>query len=162
MKMDLSYVMNRDFENLKEEDIKVISLIRGLRALTGNWYDKEICKMTDTPEHLKMYFNSVLNEFTNETDRHENEAQSPNDISSSGKMIIDALRVEFTQMYYKPDLTIVYRLLGGLRGVMTSAIRSHPFCMLGKMSINLMHLLVRMRSILSERKKHKKLIFNDP
>ena len=63
--------------------------------------------MTDTPEHLKMYFNSVLNEFTNETDRHENEAQSPNDISSSGKMIIDALRVEFTQMYYKPDLTIV-------------------------------------------------------
>ena len=72
--------------------------------------------MVDSPEHLIIYFNSVLSEFRNETDRLENEGQSPNDISSSGKMIVDALREEFTQVYYKPDLTIVYRLLGGLRG----------------------------------------------
>ncbi len=103
-------------ENLKEEDIKVISLIRGLLALTGSWYDKEISKMVDSPEHLKAFFNSVLIEYTSETDRHEKEGQSPNDISSSGKIIFDALKEEFTQIYYKPDLNIVYRLLGGLRG----------------------------------------------
>ena len=72
--------------------------------------------MVDSPEHLRKYFNLVLSEFTSETDRHENEGQSPNDISSSGKTIIDVLRTEFTQIYYKPDLNIVYRLLGGLRG----------------------------------------------
>jgi 2-polyprenyl-3-methyl-5-hydroxy-6-metoxy-1,4-benzoquinol methylase len=102
-------------ESWRDTDAAQVALIRGLLALSGAWYEKELGARLKTPEQLAAYVRDVHTEFANERDPTER-GQSPNDNASTGLEILRTLRTELDELEYRPGASFIYRLLGGLRG----------------------------------------------
>jgi len=103
-------------EKWRKQDAAQVALIRGLLSLTGNWYESSLGKELLDPKKFEEVVDDILIEYVNERDKYEMGGQSPNDNSSSGKEILEALRKHFLELEYTPGISFIYRILGGLRG----------------------------------------------
>jgi SAM-dependent methyltransferase len=102
-------------ESWRDADAAQVALIRGLLALSGAWYEKDLGPRLKTPEQFAAYVRDVHTEFVTERDPSER-GQSPNDNASTGVEIVRTLRTELDELEYQPGASFIYRLLGGLRG----------------------------------------------
>ncbi|MCI0541035.1 MAG: class I SAM-dependent methyltransferase [Verrucomicrobiales bacterium] len=102
-------------ESWREADAAQVALIRGLLALNGAWYEKDLGVRVKSPEQFAEYVREIRTEYVTEQDPHER-AQSPNDNAATGAEILAALRTQFIELEYRPGASFIYRLLGGLRG----------------------------------------------
>ena len=102
-------------ESWRDADAAQVALIRGLLALSGAWYEKDLVARLKTPEQFAAYVRDVHTEFVTERDPGER-GQSPNDNACTGVEILRTLRTELHELEYRPATTFMYRLLGGLRG----------------------------------------------
>jgi hypothetical protein len=102
-------------ESWRDTDAAQVALIRGLLALSGAWYEKDLGARLKTPEQFAAYVRDVHTEFVTERDPSER-GQSPNDNVSTGAEILRTLRTELDELEYRPGASFIYRLLGGLRG----------------------------------------------
>ena len=103
-------------EEWRLQDAAQVALIRMLLSLTGHWH--ESFAETDLyrePEKLRSYIDEIHVEYVTEQDKHE-QGQSPHDNSSTGQEILEALKKHLVELEYKPGVSFIYRLLGGLRG----------------------------------------------
>ncbi|MBN8249766.1 MAG: methyltransferase domain-containing protein [Verrucomicrobia bacterium] len=102
-------------ERWRASDAAVVALIRALLSATGHWYEKDLGASLRSRESWNNYTDEVLTEYVTERDPQER-AQSPNDNASSGDLILECLRRQFTELEYRDSVSFIYRLLGGLRG----------------------------------------------
>jgi 2-polyprenyl-3-methyl-5-hydroxy-6-metoxy-1,4-benzoquinol methylase len=102
-------------ESWRDTDAAQVALIRGLLALSGAWYEKDLGARLKTPEQFAAYVRDVHTEFVTERDPGER-GQSPNDNASTGVQILRTLRTELHELEYRPGRSFIHRLLGGLRG----------------------------------------------
>jgi len=99
------------------EDASQVAFIRALLSLTGYWYEKSIAtEIMESEDKFENYTKDVYVEYITERDKNEKHGQSPNDLSTSGKEILKALKKNFYQLEYRDGSSFVYRMLGGLRG----------------------------------------------
>jgi len=103
-------------EEWRLEDAAQVALIRMLLSLTGHWHESFIdTDIHKNPAQFESYVNDIHVEYVTEQDKHE-AGQSPNDNSSTGDEILQALRKHMIELEYKPGFSFIYRLLGGIRG----------------------------------------------
>lgn len=100
----------------RHADAAQVALIRGLLSITGHWYET----MRDPPsdpdaESLADSVGSIHAEYVNERDSNE-PGQSPHDNATTGDQIIITLRRNLAELCHEPCFSLIYRLLGGLRG----------------------------------------------
>lgn len=103
-------------EQWRVEDAAQVALIRTLLSLTGHWYEPS----EDGGAHadaraFESYIEDVHREYVTEQDKHER-GQSPHDNASTGREILAALSERLVELEYRPGVSFIYRLLGGLRG----------------------------------------------
>ena len=104
-------------ERFLERDAAFVVLIRGLLSLTGHWYDPgELDAPIDNDVIMAKNIRDVRSEYFLERDKNEPGGQSPNDLESSGDEILITLRRHFHELETRPGFSIIYRILGGLRG----------------------------------------------
>ena len=115
-------------ESFGEGDAAQVALIRSLLALTGHWYQAPeelgLPAPEDDPERavagvmgaLERLVESTHTEYVTERDPDEPGGQSPNDLSSTGAQILSELRGRFSELEYRPMVSYLHRMLGGLRG----------------------------------------------
>lgn len=103
-------------EEWRMEDAAQVALIRMLLSLTGHWYEPFIDTDVYRDERkFESFIKDVHVEYVTEQDKDER-GQSPHDNSSTGREILDALRKHLVELEYKPGVSFIYRLLGGIRG----------------------------------------------
>jgi SAM-dependent methyltransferase len=103
-------------ERFLERDAAFVVLIRGLLSCTGNWYNPgELVQPMDDDAVMARNIREVRDEYFFERDKHE-EGQSPNDLEASGDEILVSLRRHFTELETRSGFSLIYRVLGGLRG----------------------------------------------
>jgi SAM-dependent methyltransferase len=104
-------------DRFTKSDAAIVGLIRGILSLTGNWYEKnEIRNNLFNIAGLEQLAKDILNEYVMERDKNEPDGQSPHDLESDGKEIIEALRKRFQEVELRPGHSFIYRVLGGIRG----------------------------------------------
>lgn len=104
-------------ERFLERDAAFAVLIRGLLSCTGNWYDpNELVGPLDDDSAMAQNIRDVRAEYFFERDKNEPDGQSPNDLEASGDEILVSVRRNFTELETRPGFSLVYRILGGLRG----------------------------------------------
>ena len=103
-------------ERWRMEDAAQVALIRMLLSLTGHWYERlGDADVHKSDEKLQSLIEDVHLEYLTERDKDE-PPQSPHDNASTGEQILHALRTRLVELEYKPGVSFIYRLLGGLRG----------------------------------------------
>ena len=104
-------------EEFKLKDAAQVALIRTLLSLTGFWYNEKETDFDKSNELcFKKYAEEIRIEYKLERDKHETKGQSPNDLETDGKEILNELKKYFYQLEYQPSTSFIYRVLGGLRG----------------------------------------------
>lgn len=103
-------------ERLRKQDAAQVVLIRGLLSLTGHWYENSLGDELLDPKKFEEYIDDVYLEYLNQSDKNELGGQSPNDNSSNGLEILEALRRHLTELEYTNGISFIYRMLGGIRG----------------------------------------------
>lgn len=100
----------------RPQDAAQVALLRSLLAVTGHWYEPNLgAEVSAGDKQLATYIDEVMFEYANEQDRSEG-GQSPNDNSSNGQQILDALRAQTQELEHRDGASFIYRFLGGLRG----------------------------------------------
>lgn len=107
-------------------DAAQVALIRGLLSITGHWYESpESLGYGSRPDELGQEalgrvlsdsIEAVRKEYVTERDPSEPDGQSPHDLESTGAEILTALRARFDELEYRPMVSYLHRMLGGLRG----------------------------------------------
>ena len=103
-------------ERWRKQDAAQVALIRSLLSLTGNWYETSLGEDLLEQENFPEYIDDVYTEYVSERDKDEKNGQSPNDNSSNGRQILEALRKHSDELDYTLGVSFIYRTLGGLRG----------------------------------------------
>ncbi len=102
-------------ERFGQADAAQVALIRGLLAQAGCWYDSQLAERAKSIESFDSLVDEIQTEYITERDPNET-AQSPNDLSSTGQSILQALRKQTAEVHYSDGASFIYRLLGGIRG----------------------------------------------
>lgn len=104
-------------ERFLERDAAFVVLLRGLLSITGHWYDPdELIGPPGDDAAMARNIRDVRTEYVLERDKNEPDGQSPNDLEASGEEILAAVRRRFREVETRPGFSIIYRILGGLRG----------------------------------------------
>ena len=104
-------------ERYRIQDAAQVTLIRGLLALAGMWFEPDDADplIMDEAAMIRRFKDTHL-EYVLERDKNEPEGQSPHDLSASGEDILRAAGLRFDELETRPGLSFTYRVLGGLRG----------------------------------------------
>lgn len=103
-------------ERWRKQDAAQVALVRSLLSITGNWYEASLGENLLEQKNFPEYIHEVYTEYVSERDKNEKNGQSPNDNSSNGRQILEALRKHYDELDYTLGVSFIYRVLGGLRG----------------------------------------------
>lgn len=102
-------------ERWRKQESAQVALVQGLLSLTGHWHENSLGDELLDPKKFEKYVDDVYMEYVNERDKNES-GQSPNDNSSTGREILEALSKYLIELEYTNGVSFIYRMLGGLRG----------------------------------------------
>ena len=90
--------------------------MRCILSLTGNWYEDTLGEELVDSQKFETYVDAVYDEYFDQKDKNELGGQSPNDNSSNGFEILNALRKHLVELEYTNGISFIHRMLGGIRG----------------------------------------------
>ena len=99
----------------KKFDAFLVLFLRQIFKKLNMWHDKKM-KAPNNLENFKYQLKQIHYEFCHERDYSEKGGQSPNDLSSDKKKILEGLKINFKLKEIRPGFSFIYRFLGGLRG----------------------------------------------